>query len=311
MPTVDEHFTAPPGEGWRHSILPGSAIEATGYSWRFTNMDPQPGRYTNAQIDDYEGLARATLEWSRPVTLTVRARFSHNAGGCGTAGFGFWNDPFMMTAGTRLPALPRAIWFFYGSPDSTMKLDLDTPGHGWKAATVDAQRWPFYLLAPTAPLAVPLMNIRPLYRRLWPIGQRAIGVCEALIAAPMTDWHTYELRWAKDGARWSVDGQIVLECDRSPGGRLAVMWIDNRLGRHPGSRRLESCSTGSPAVDGSRCAAHRSTRLRLTHCLPPTHQRRLTARSGVRISTRQGIALRASTVSPTRCRSAQGRPARR
>lgn len=230
MPTVDEDFTAPPGEGWRTQVLPGSALESTGSSWRFLNTTPPPGRYTNVQIDDTQGRTRSNLEWAAPATLTVRARFSHQAGElCGTAGFGFWNDPFMMTAGTKLPALPRAIWFFYASPDSNMKLDLDTPGHGWKAAAVDAQRLPFYLLAPTAPLAVPLMNIRPLYRRLWPIGQRAIGVCEALIGAPMTDWHTYELHWAKDGARWSVDGETVLECGTSPGGRLGfVMWIDNQ-----------------------------------------------------------------------------------
>ena len=103
----------------------------------------------------------------------MRARFSHPANELrGTAGFGFWNDPFMMT-GARIPTLPRAIWFFYGSPPSNIKLDRHAPGHGWKAATIDALRPAAFLLAPLAPLAVPLMNLPSLYRRLWPFIQRA------------------------------------------------------------------------------------------------------------------------------------------
>jgi hypothetical protein len=189
------------------------------------------GRYTDAQIDDYQGIPRSKFPWQAPLTLTVRARFSENTGGMkGTAGFGFWNDPFAMT-GARLPALPRAVWFFYGSPESDLKLDLNTPGNGWKAATIDALRLPFFALAPTAPLAVPLMNIKPLYKALWPIGQRAIGVREALIDAPMTDWHTYKLEWSKKITRFYVDDTQILEAP-SPGGRMGfVMWMDNQAMR--------------------------------------------------------------------------------
>jgi hypothetical protein len=60
-----------------------------------------------------------------------------------------------------------------------MKLDLRTPGCGWKAATIDALRWPSLPLAFAAPLAVPLMNIRPVYRALWPVIQRAMHISEA------------------------------------------------------------------------------------------------------------------------------------
>jgi hypothetical protein len=146
----------------------------------------------------------------------------------GTAGFGFWNDPFMMS-GSKWPALPRVVWFFYASPHSNMKLDLNTPGHGWKAASMDALRWPFFALAPTAPIAVPLMRIPALYRALWPVGQRAIGVSESLIPADMTDWHTYHMEWGRERAVFRVDDQIVLETLSPPRGRLGfVMWIDNQ-----------------------------------------------------------------------------------
>jgi hypothetical protein len=226
---LEPDLSAEPGPQWQRYVLPGSALEPTGSSWRFVN-DPAPaGTYTDAQIDDYQGLKRRDFRWRPPLTLTVSARFSHPAGTLrGTAGFGFWNDPFLMT-GWRMPTLPRAIWFFFGSPPSDMKLALDVPGHGWKAATIDALRLPFFLLAPTAPLAVPLMNLRPLYRALWPVGQRAIGVSEALLDAPMTGWHTYRIAWGEDRARFSVDERVVLDCDTPPSGPLGfVMWIDNQ-----------------------------------------------------------------------------------
>ena len=74
-----------------------------------------------------------------------------------------------------------------------MKLDIDVPGQGWKAGTMDAIRWPFFALLPTAPVAIPLMNIGPLYRIFWPVGQQAIGVEEALLPVEMTAWHTYTI----------------------------------------------------------------------------------------------------------------------
>ena len=207
----------------------GGALETTEQTLRLVNQDAHALAYSDAQIDDYQGLPRGRFPWSAPLTLTVRARFSHSCGALkGTAGFGFWNDPFLMT-GRRLPALPRAIWFFYASASSNMKLDVQTLGHGWKAATIDAQRWPFVLLLPTAPFAIPLMNIRPLYRTLWPVGQRAIGVSEAGLDVEMTDWHTYVVQWTTRQARFWVNGVPVLNSDRPPRGRLGfVMWIDNQ-----------------------------------------------------------------------------------
>ncbi len=111
-----------------------------------------------------------------------------------------------------------------------MKLHADTPGWGWKAATIDASGWPFLALLPTVPLAVPLMHIRPLYRALWPIAQRAMRVSERLIHAPMAAWHVYHLEWGEQTAHFSVDGRTVLRCDTPPCGPLGlVIWLDNQL----------------------------------------------------------------------------------
>ncbi|MFN8493817.1 MAG: hypothetical protein U0350_39830 [Caldilineaceae bacterium] len=214
---------------WQPYTQGQGSVEATAERLRLVNAACSAREYSNAQIDDYAGRLRRAFHWRPPLTLTVQARFSHPAGELrGTAGFGFWNDPFMMT-GARRPSLPRAIWFFYSSAPSNMQLAQDVPGHGWKAATIDAWRLPFFLLAPTAPVAVLLMRIPALYRRLWPIGQRAIHVSEAIIPEPMTEWHTYRLEWGKQVARFWVDESVILNCTTPPCGPLGlVVWLDNQ-----------------------------------------------------------------------------------
>ncbi|MDY7040219.1 MAG: hypothetical protein SVX38_05085 [Chloroflexota bacterium] len=227
--TIREDFSSELGPYWKCHIVGNGSLEPTNSTLRFFNTDTTSRRYSNAQIDDYQGLPRRRFPWRPPLTLTVRARFSHPAGQLrGTAGFGFWNDPFMMS-GARLPTLPRALWFFYGSPPSNMKLDLHTPGFGWKAATIDALRPAALLLAPLAPLAVLLMNIRPIYRTVWPPIQQALSIREATIQTDMTEWHTYLIEWGVQRARCCVDGDTVLENAPAPHGPLGfVMWLDNQ-----------------------------------------------------------------------------------
>ncbi len=213
---------------WVYTVGAGS-LECVGSVLYLRLAEATAARYSDAQIDDYRGRPRRRFLWRPPLRMTVRARFSHPSGILrGTAGFGFWNDPFLMTGG-RLPALPRAVWFFYGSPPSDMKLDLEVPGWGWKAATMDAGNLRALLWAPLAPLLVPLMNLRPLYRRFWPPIQRALRIREALIQADMTRWHTYTLEWQERGVRFEVDEEPVLEGAPSPRGPLGfVIWMDNQ-----------------------------------------------------------------------------------
>ena len=245
MKVIDEVFSVGPGPRWRQYVVGKGRLEPTSSTLRFVISAATSRQYSDAQIDDYQGLPRRRFPWRPPLRLTVRARFSHPAETCltepvpseaegptarlrGTAGFGFWNDPLLMT-GARMPSLPRALWFFYGSPPSNMKLDLNEPGYGWKAATIDALRPAALLLAPLAPLAVPLMNLQPLYRALWPPIQRALHVQEAAVLVDMTEWHTYSLEWGPARTRFSVDGESVLEDVPSPRGPLGfVMWLDNQ-----------------------------------------------------------------------------------
>jgi hypothetical protein len=234
---IHENLAAGLSPRWERYVVGAGALESTPSGLRLESSGATSRRYTNAQIDDYQRRPRRRFPWHPPLKLTVHARFSHpvvreeSSDGThlrGTAGFGFWNDPFLMT-GARVPTLPRAIWFFHGSPPSDIKLDLDAPGWGWKAATIDALHARAWALAACAPLAVPLMNVRPLYRKLWPPIQRTLNIREAQVTVDATRWHTYCLEWGIEEARFSVDDEPMLTGAPSPRGPLGfVMWLDNQ-----------------------------------------------------------------------------------
>jgi hypothetical protein len=184
--------------------------------------------YSNAQIDDYLQREAPNFNWRPPLRLTVRAWVSHEADQLkGTAGFGFWTQPLM--PGRRLPILPATVWFFFASAQTNMAFARDVPGYGWKAATLDATRLPFLLLLPTAPLGFLLMRVPALYRLLWPIAQRAIGVSEALVPVMLTEPHTYRIDWLPGSIHFFVDDRMLHQAPFSPRGPLGfVAWLDNR-----------------------------------------------------------------------------------
>lgn len=219
---------------WQTHVVGNGNLESTCSSLKFVTGHASAESYTNAQIDDYQGLPRRRFAWNPPLRLTVRARFSHTVEELrGTAGFGFWNDPLLMTE-RRLPTLPRAIWFFYASEPSDMKLDIDTPGNGWKAASIDAMRSTALMWAPLAPLVVPLMKFPALYQRIWPRIQRGLRIREALLLVDTRYWHTYELHWGTEHSQFRVLGEGAessppLLTAPSPRGPLGfVMWQDNQ-----------------------------------------------------------------------------------
>lgn len=214
---------------WRLSSPGSGSIRASRSGIRLANHGAASRLYTNAQIDDYRGLARAALPWRPPLRFSIRARFSHGSAQLtGTAGFGFWNDPWRTTGLHRL-ALPQAIWFFYAGPQSDMRIALDQPGWGWKASVVDTRNPRFLAQMPRLALAAPLMRAPRLYRRLWPSFQSAAGIGEQHIPAAMQDWHIYTLDWQPNCARFCLDGQPILTLPHAPTGPLGlVIWLDNQ-----------------------------------------------------------------------------------
>jgi hypothetical protein len=186
-------------------------------------------RYSDAQVDDTAGRRRRRFLWRPPLRLTLRARFSHPADELlGTAGFGFWNVPFGPGLG-MVPALPRALWFFFGSPPHNLPLAYGVPGRGWKAACLDAGRPAALAWAPWAPLALLAMQSRAVYRWLWPHIQRSLGISEAVVPGDLTRWRRYILEWHPHAADFWVDDSLVLRAPSAPRGPLGfVAWMDNQ-----------------------------------------------------------------------------------
>jgi hypothetical protein len=195
---------------------------------------PAIGRgYGDAQIDDTRRLPRGSFPWRPPLRLRLRARASH-AEPPGTLGFGFWNDPFAVSLGQggaarRLPAPPRAVWFFYASPPAELGFTPGVPGHGWKAMSLRAPAVPALLLAPAAAAALLLTRLPPLRSPVMRLALGSVAAAEALLAARLAEWHAYGIDWSPGRVRFSVDDRVVLESPSPPPGPLGfVAWIDNQ-----------------------------------------------------------------------------------
>src|SRR3990172_10403085 len=137
--------------GLRPYLVGGGRLESGETGLRLT-LPPTPSGYADAQVDDYQGLPRHRFRWRPPLHRSLEARASHSAP-LGTLGFGFWNDPFAFGLGgaaRRLPAAPRALWFFYGSPPNQLAFSHGATGQGWLAASLDSPSLPAAVLLPLA-----------------------------------------------------------------------------------------------------------------------------------------------------------------
>ena len=164
------------------------------------------------------------LHWTPPLTLTVRARFSHAVGELwGTAGFGFWNDPFDWVGNVDAP--PNAIWFFYASPHSDMAFVRGVRGSGWKAAFLNGGR----AGRATMTLGNFLFRVPRLSKVVFKAAEARLNVAEYLIEnVELTDWHDYRMEWQKDEAIFSVDGREIFRAPKPPTVPLGfVAWVDN------------------------------------------------------------------------------------
>ena len=142
----------------------------------------------------------------------------------GTAGFGFWNDPFLMTE-LRTPALPRALVFLCTAVGLCGWRLIPWPPAGGGCSTRCA--WT-QSCRPLAALA-PAMHSTRLYRRLWPFFERRFRIVEQLLDVEMTAWHEYVVDWQPESATFLVDGHSVLVAPRR-GPLGLVIWIDNLHG---------------------------------------------------------------------------------
>jgi hypothetical protein len=236
--TLDEDFDGDLAPRWTRLCPNGGTLICADSALCLAFPSAVAGRYTDAQIDDYDHLPRHAFPWRPPLRLEVRARASHPQhppaglpadGGAlrGTAGFGFWNYPFS-TSGAVL-TLPEAVWFFYASPPANMALVPGVPGWGWKAQVAHARRWGAVAAGPPALGAMLWARMTGRERAAAAWLRRVSGAAEAHVTAPLTDWHDYAVEWRREAARFLVDGRELLVAPDPPPGPLGfVAWIDNQ-----------------------------------------------------------------------------------
>ncbi len=233
---MQDHFDGEPSSHWTHWLQGTGRLEPGDSTIRLVTQDARAGDYSDAQLDDYHadprglgnpsGLKRQWL-WRPPLKMQVRARASHSSL-VGTAGFGFWNDPFTLTGGIN--ALPEAVWFFYASPPSDMALVLGVPGWGWKAAIVHAARADAVLQSVPTAAAVLWARLTGRTQTAARWVQRTSGAHEAPLRLDWTAWHMFDLEWQRDEVTFFADGEQILRAPNPPRGPLGfVTWVDNQF----------------------------------------------------------------------------------
>lgn len=218
-------------------LVNGGSLDRDGQRYRLTLPATTAEAYVDAQIDDYEHALPRVFANAPPLTLRLRARFSHDRDRLkGTAGFGFWNHPFSREGDMIAP--PRNVWFFHGSAESDLRIARGVPGHGFKAAMLNTPALPVVGGGTVGPLtrafnaAVNLaLRARPLAGLAMAAGRTVVAAREAMLDVAVPDlraWHDYALDWRHDEAVFTVDGREVLRAPRPPRGPLGfVAWIDN------------------------------------------------------------------------------------
>lgn len=191
---------------------------------RFVVEGAEEGKLSDAEIDDHRTVPRFKLPWTPPLRMTVRARMSHPSGEMlGTAGFGFWNDPFDWVGNVQVP--PNALWFFYASPQSDMAFAPGVRGNGWKAATLNGGRADGFTMA----VANFVFNLPGMSKLVFRLAQTRVGAHEQMLDdIALTDWHTYRIDWLPHEALFFVDGVRVFRAPNPPSVPMGfVAWVDN------------------------------------------------------------------------------------
>ena len=209
-------------------------IERIKNGWRLGIQKGDSLSYRDAQLDDYFQLPRHKFP-HRPsptlrISLSLRAKVSSSSA-AGTWGFGLWNDPFGLSLGFggspfRLPALPNAVWFFYGSPQNYLSFTDSMPAQGFLAQTFRSPK--FHPLLILAGLALPFSPLRELARRLL---SKVINEDSVTVSVDVTQWHRYRLEWEAKRTAWYVDDALVFESPVSPNASRplgVIIWIDNQ-----------------------------------------------------------------------------------
>lgn len=201
-------------------------------TFQFVIPEGDQKTYRLAQMDTCTHIQRKNFRFHPPVKISLQARVSDNILP-GTWGFGLWNDPFsagigIKGSGLRLPYLPQAAWFFYGSSKNDLSFSQETENNGLMASVFSSRKIPPVWFLFGLPV-LPLLFFRPVSRQL-----RRLTSCFIHEESQKADinasyWHEYELIWLDDKVQFMIDKKMIHDTNLSPCPPLGlVIWIDNQ-----------------------------------------------------------------------------------
>ncbi len=205
-------------------LVGASEMEPTPTGLRLVLDGAQAGILSDSELNDLRGYNRRDLPWRPPLRMEVEACASHGLDKLvGTAGFGFWNDPFNPAQG--LTAAPNAVWFFFASPPARMPFVPSGSPNGWKAATLNGGNVPEALVA----LGLQALRVPILGSLLYRLARnRSIPAAEVTLTTALEAPHLYRIEWRVDRADFWVDDVHVLRSPTPPRVPLGfVAWLDN------------------------------------------------------------------------------------
>lgn len=221
---IDDTFENGAHPYWVRFCIGHANIENEPGIIRFVVDGAEAGQLSDAELDDHRTAPRHKLRWQPPLRMTVRARMSHRVGEMlGTAGFGFWNDPFDWVGNVQVP--PSAVWFFYGSPQNDMSFVRGVRGNGWKAAMLNGGRSNALEMA----LGNFIFRLPGMSKLVFALAETRIQAREVVLDdVAITDWHEYRIDWLEREANFFVDNVQVLHTLNPPTMPLGfVAWVDN------------------------------------------------------------------------------------
>jgi hypothetical protein len=235
--SLHDTFQPEPLPHWNRYLVGNATHEQTPDGIRLRLDDADADQYHDSQLDDFHDRARDQFLWRPPVDLSVRARFSHpQAELKGTAGFGWWNAPFVGGRATNVDIAPQVLWFFFGSPPSNLAATPAWQGSGWVAQGMNIPTLPGWLVrAGMFTLRLPLL--KSLARRT--AGTVARAAEHPLPHLDLRQWHGYRIEWRAQHADFFVDDNHILRYPSPPPGPLAlVLWMDNQWANTEGDGGL-------------------------------------------------------------------------
>lgn len=251
--TITDTFKPTINNYWNQLLTGGGLIKNNTSHLKIGFKSARAGTYTDAQLDDYTMFARSKYPWKAPLRMTVKAKFDffdkrQNKSNTfqGTAGFGFWNNPFSVTGAYY--ALPEAIWFFYTSSKSCMAFSQNDD-YGWKAQVVHSLKLSNILyFFPTA-FAVLFARLTKNTRFASKWIKRFSGIEETSLEIAMDQWHEYKLEWKKNQAKFYVDDKMIMMTNNPPTRPLGfVLWVDNQYAVVTPTGKMQFATATSKAL---------------------------------------------------------------